>query len=137
MAHRQLVVVAAVIQRDSRVLIGQRRRGDTHEFKWEFPGGKVESHEQPKDALQRELEEELCIQARIGDEMIRYQYRYPGKRPILLIFHHVTEFTGEPRSSAFEQIRWEEPARLPEYSFVEGDADFVRRLAHGEFLMRF
>jgi len=133
MAREYRCVVAAVIQRDGLVLIGQRRKGDTHALKWEFPGGKVEPRESPADALQRELEEELCIQARIGPEIIRYQYQYPGKRPILLIFHRVTDFSGEPRSSAFEQIRWEQPALLPRYRFVEGDTDFVSRLSRGEF----
>jgi len=133
MARPYRCVVAAVIQKNGRILIGQRRRGDSHELKWEFPGGKVEPRENPRDALQRELEEELCIQARIGPEMIRYTFQYPGRRPILLIFHRVTDFIGEPRGAVFEQIRWEEPARLPDYPFVEGDTDFVRRLARGEF----
>lgn len=132
MIRQRLVVVAAVIRKDGHILIGQRQKGDSHEFKWEFPGGKVEDGEQPHEALQRELEEELCIQAHIGPEIIRYEYHYPRRRPILLIFHSITDFIGEPRCSAFEQIRWETPERLPEYDFLDGDIDFVRRLAKGE-----
>ena len=62
------MVVAAVIQRDRQVLIGQRRASDRHALKWEFPGGKVELHESPRDALKRELREELGIEAEIGPE---------------------------------------------------------------------
>jgi mutator protein MutT len=55
-----MIVVAAVIERmDRRILIGQRRRGDTSPLKWEFPGGKIEAGEEPEEALARELREEL------------------------------------------------------------------------------
>jgi 8-oxo-dGTP diphosphatase len=130
--HR-LVVVAAVIEKNGQILIGQRRRGDSHEFKWEFPGGKVEDGEIPRDALQRELEEELSIQAHVGPELTRFEYRYPRKNPILLIFHRITDFKGEPLSTCFEQIKWEAPQRLLEYDFLDGDVDFIRRLSNGEF----
>jgi 8-oxo-dGTP diphosphatase len=127
-------VVAAVIEREGRILIGQRKRGDSHGLKWEFPGGKVEPGELPRSALARELEEELGIQALIGGEMIRYEHRYPGRTSILLIFFRVTDFLGEPGSFAFEQIVWESPEALPGYDFLDGDKDFVRRLAEGEFI---
>ena len=55
-----MIVVAAVIERgDRRILIGQRRRGDSSPLKWEFPGGKIEADEEPEAALARELREEL------------------------------------------------------------------------------
>lgn len=127
-------VVAAVIERDGRILVGQRRRGDSHGLKWEFPGGKVEYGEKPSSALARELEEELGIQATIGAELIRYEHRYPGRTSILLIFYRVTNFIGDPGSFAFEQIAWAEPEELPDYDFLDGDRDFVRRLAVREFL---
>jgi len=56
-------VVAAVIEHQGRILICQRRRGHAHELKWEFPGGKLEAGESPEEALQRELREELAIDA--------------------------------------------------------------------------
>ncbi len=124
-------VVAGVIERDGLILIGQRRAGDRFQFKWEFPGGKVEPDEEPKDALARELDEELGIQAEIGEEVARYEYQYPGKKAILLLFYRVTDFTGEPVNQVFERICWESRERLPEYDFLDGDVDFVRRLARG------
>ena len=132
--HKAVIkVVAAVIERDGKVLVGQRKRGDSHGLKWEFPGGKVEAGEVPKAALARELTEELGITAIVGSEIVRYEHRYPGRTSILLIFYRVTEFTGEPQSYAFEQITWSTPERLPEYDFLEGDRDFVRRLAARQF----
>lgn len=127
-----LMVVAAVIENNGQILIGQRRAGDRHALKWEFPGGKVELNEHPKAALRRELQEELGIDADIGPEIIRYQFQYPKRSPILLIFHRVLEFQGELRNDAFEQIKWETRERLPRYDFLDGDHDFVRRLANRE-----
>ena len=122
-------VVAAIIKRQGRILICRRRADQAHALKWEFPGGKVEAGESPLQALRRELEEELGLSAQIGREVERYEFSYPGKAPILLIFHAVTEFTGEPRNRIFEDLRWVEPNALPEFDFLEGDVEFVKRLA--------
>lgn len=127
------MVVAALIESNGLLLIGQRKNGDSHALKWEFPGGKVEQGESPSHALARELKEELQIEAEIGPEVARYYYRYRSRSPILLIFRRVSRFTGEPQCAEFEQIRWESPANLPQYDFLDGDHDVVRRLARGEF----
>jgi 8-oxo-dGTP diphosphatase len=124
-----MLVVAAVIERDGLLLIGQRRREDRHPLKWEFPGGKVEDGETPPDALQRELREELAIEAEIGPEITRYEYQYPGRPPVLLIFYSVRAWTGAEQNLCFEQIRWVPKRGLTSYEFLEGDIDFVRRLA--------
>ncbi|HYO80899.1 MAG TPA: (deoxy)nucleoside triphosphate pyrophosphohydrolase [Bryobacteraceae bacterium] len=126
-------VAAALIVRDGRILIGQRLAADSHGLKWEFPGGKVERGESAADALARELEEELGIQARIDREVVRYTWAYPKRATILLMFHLVKVFAGEPQSLAFERIAWEDPSQLPRYDFLEGDLDLVRRIAAGEF----
>ena len=118
-------VVAAVIERDGRILICQRRRGQAHELKWEFPGGKVEVGENAEAALRRELREELAIEAVLDGEITRYEYAYPGRAPILLIFFRVLEFRGEPRNLVFERMEWEMSERLGEYDFLEGDRDFI------------
>lgn len=136
MERRQVMVVAGVIERDGRLLICQRRNKDRHGLKWEFPGGKVEPGEAPREALARELEEELGVKARIGPEIVRYEYRYPRSRPILLIFYRVESYEGTPHNRVFERICWEEAAKLHEYDFLDGDADFIRRLARGEFSNR-
>lgn len=133
MVEPKAKVVAAVIERHGLVLVCQRKRSDSHPLKWEFPGGKLESGESASDALQRELEEELAIQARIGPEIARYEYRYGGRPPLLLIFLGVADFQGEPENLVFEQIRWERPQRLPDYDFLEADLEFVRKLAIGQY----
>jgi 8-oxo-dGTP diphosphatase len=119
-------VVAAIIEREGRILICRRKPEQSHPLKWEFPGGKVEDGETPAAALSRELEEELGIKGATGHEIARYEYAYPGKNPILLIFFRVRDFEGEPHNLIFHEMRWEPPQILGEFDFVEGDLDFIR-----------
>ncbi|MEO5924723.1 MAG: (deoxy)nucleoside triphosphate pyrophosphohydrolase [Bryobacteraceae bacterium] len=128
-----LQVVAAVIERQGQILIGQRKRtAAKHALKWEFPGGKVEAGETTEMALMRELREELAIEAVIGPQVESYEFYYPAsERATLLLFFRVTEFSGEPQNLDFEQILWVPLAELPDYDFLEGDVAFVRRLAIG------
>ncbi|HEX4771327.1 MAG TPA: (deoxy)nucleoside triphosphate pyrophosphohydrolase [Bryobacteraceae bacterium] len=141
-----LLVSAAIIYRkvqnagsngkaksSGEILVGQRRRSDRHSLKWEFPGGKVEIGETPQQALARELQEELTIGAKIGCELARYEHDYSSGSRIHLLFFVVTEFEGNPEARVFEQIRWTPLEWLPQLDFLEGDIDFVRRLARGEF----
>jgi 8-oxo-dGTP diphosphatase len=121
-------VVAAVIEREGRVLICQRKLG-RHALKWEFPGGKIEPGESPQEALKRELREELRIDATIGGEIHRQTVRYGNGPVIQLTFFRVTDFTGEPLNTEFEQMVWEQRNKLTQYDFLEGDLEFVRRLA--------
>lgn len=126
-----LLVVAAVLERDGKILIGQRKReAKNHPLRWEFPGGKVEAGETPEEGLARELREELGIEALIGMELDSYEFVYPGNaRTTHLLFYRVTEFQGTPRNLDFEQIVWISRADLRGYDFLEGDRQFVERLA--------
>ena len=123
-----LRVVAGVIVRSGLILIGQRPEGKSHAFEWEFPGGKIEAGESPRQALARELREELDIEARIGREIERYRYGYGGKTPLELIFFEIEGFTGEPINRAFQEIRWVKRAELETFAFLEGDRKFIATL---------
>jgi 8-oxo-dGTP diphosphatase len=124
-----LEVVAGILERDGRILICRRTAEQAHPLKWEFPGGKVEPGETPQAALARELHEELDITGAESEEITRYEFAYPGKNPIQLIFLRVTRFDGEPRNLIFHEMRWEPPNRLATFDFLEGDRDFIRALA--------
>ena len=124
-----VTVVAGVIEREGDILIAQRKQTGQHPLKWEFPGGKAEPGEAPEAALVRELAEELGIQARVEGQISRYEYAYPGRAPILLIFYRVVEFSGEPKNLDFAQIVWAPRERLREYDFLEGDAEFIKSYA--------
>jgi 8-oxo-dGTP diphosphatase len=127
-------VVAALILRDGKVLICQRTSHQPMPLKWEFPGGKIEPGEQPKAALERELEEELGIRAVIGQEVaqVRHQYRRGGI--VELRFYEVHEFEGDIENKIFKEIRWADLSDLPSYDFLEADFGLVRDLAAGKVL---
>lgn len=124
-------VVAAILEREGRVLIGRRQPAQAHPLKWEFPGGKVEPGESPPQALTRELEEELGILQAAGEEIARYEYTYPGRAPITLFFFRITSYQGEPRNLIFHEMRWEPRESLGRFDFVEGDLPFLRGFAPG------
>lgn len=127
-------VVAALIFKDGKVLVCQRTRHQTMPLKWEFPGGKIEEGEQPRDALRRELEEELGIEAKIGEEVARIRHEYPNRSLVELRFYVVREYRGEIENRIFRDIRWAARKELPSYDFLEADRELVQDLAKGKIL---
>ena len=127
-------VVAALIAKDGKLLVCQRTRHQTMPLKWEFPGGKIEEKEEPRDALRRELEEELGILATIGDEVTRFRHEYPNRSMVELRFFVVREYQGEIENRIFKDIQWAIPKDLPKFDFLEADLKLVRDLAGGKLL---
>ncbi len=127
-------VVAGLIVKEGKLLVCQRTRHQTMPLKWEFPGGKIEEGEQPRDALRRELEEELGIQATVGDEVARIQHEYPNGGMVELRFFIVRSFEREIENRIFRDIQWSDPKDLPKYDFLEADETLVRDLAAGKLL---
>ena len=97
---------------------------------WEFPGGKVEPGESPGQALTRELEEELAIRDARGEEILRYDYEYPGKPAITLIFFRVTSYEGEPKNLIYREMRWEPRERLARLRLCCGRPPVPRLVDH-------
>ena len=126
-------VVVALIEKNGQVLVGQRRRGDTFELKWEFPGGKLRSDETPEQGLERELQEELGVSSVIGREVYRTRHRYNEFSHELLLIFFAARLEAEPFSLAFEQVCWVTRQRLPLLEFLPADRELVARLAAGEF----
>jgi 8-oxo-dGTP diphosphatase len=127
-------VVAGLIVKDGKLLVCQRTRHQTMPLKWEFPGGKIEEGEQPRDALRRELEEELGIIATIGNEIARIQHEYPNGGMVELRFYEVREYSPEIENRIFRDVQWSEPKNLPTFDFLEADLTLVRDLADGKLL---
>lgn len=125
-------VVAALIWLDGTVLICQRTRHQTMPLKWEFPGGKIEEGEQPRDAMRRELKEELGIDAVVGDEVARFRHRYPSGSAVELRFYDVRKYAGEIENRIFKDVRWAKPGELPSFDFLEADRKLVQDLAAGK-----
>ena len=128
-----LHVVAAVIERsDRRLLIGQRRRGDTSPLKWEFPGGKVRAGETFQQALARELREELGATLTKSIEIASVRHHYAATPEELEIHFFAAQF-AEPDISprVFEQIAWVLPRELSTYDFLVANRELIANLATG------
>jgi 8-oxo-dGTP diphosphatase len=126
-------VSAGVLTHGQQLLICQRRAEDPHPLKWEFPGGKALEGEGEAACLQRELREELTIEATVGKELYRAVHTYPNGRTVALTFFHVPTYSGELKNTQFHTMTWVEPSQLPTYNFLEGDLAFILALARGEW----
>ncbi|MGH9793652.1 MAG: (deoxy)nucleoside triphosphate pyrophosphohydrolase [Candidatus Acidiferrales bacterium] len=129
-----ITVVAALIEREGRLLICQRRRDAAFPLQWEFPGGKVHAGETPQAALARELQEELGVSAQIGREIYRTRHSYAELRDeIELIFYSAAlPPHAAVTNLAFESIEWRPAGRLPSYDFLPADRELIVKLASRE-----
>ena len=120
-------VTAAVIEKDGKILIAQRRKGSTLGGRWEFPGGKIEPGETAEACLKRELKEEFEIESEIGKLIIASRFRY-CLVPIELLAYRVKHLSGEFKVNEHEEIRWVSPSDLSSYDFMPADHSIVKIL---------
>jgi len=122
-----MAVTAGIITRGERILICQRGKGSWGEYRWEFPGGKVEDGEEPSASLRRELEEELGIEPEIGPLLCRLEHRYPDREGELYVFH-IPGYSGQLRNRQFAGLRWVTREELGEFDFLEADRPVIEAL---------
>lgn len=124
-----LLVAAAVLIEEGRVLLSQRKAGTHLAGAWEFPGGKVRPGEDPRDALARELDEELGIETAIGDILEVTFHAYP-ERAVLLLFYAAerTPRSAEPRALDVAAFRWAKVDELDEAAFPPADVAILRKV---------
>ena len=121
-----MIVVAAVIEDRGRFLVTRRQAGVHLEGLWEFPGGKVDADETHARALQRELLEELGVQAEIGELVFQTSYAYPG-RTIALYFYRCA-LKGPPRPLLGQDMRWVPREELSTLGFPPADEELLALL---------
>jgi len=124
-------VVAAVIEKDGKILVARRKPGLVASGLWEFPGGKLEKGETAEKCLERELEEELGVSTRVGDLLCSVPFSGTLTAFELLVFR--TELLSESfKLTDHDELRWLEPAEMDENLFSDPDRPVVRMLAARE-----
>lgn len=118
---RTVIVSAGIVVERGAVLLSRRKSGSHLEGMWEFPGGKVEAGEDPREALRRELREELGIEVTVGEIVDVTFHRYDdADKAVLLLFFEAARAPGspEPRALDVAEFAWVggeglDPARFP------------------------
>ncbi len=124
-----LVVAAALIDADGRVLIARRAAGKQLAGLWEFPGGKVEASETPEQSLIRELGEELGIEVRPAclAPLTFASHSYEAFH-LLMPLYVCRRWEGMPRAREHSEIRWVAPARLRDFPMPPADEPLIPAL---------
>ena len=121
------MVAGALFDSAGRVLIAQRPVGKHMAGGWEFPGGKREPGEQPRDTLVRELREELGIEVHDAAPLIAYEHQYPHRR-VLLDLWVVVRYSGEPQPLDAPVLRWAAIEDLQRVGLLEADLPMIPAL---------
>ncbi len=125
---QEIEVVAAVVVRDGRLLLARRSHGH-HRGLWEFPGGKVEPGEGLGEAVVRELEEELAVEAFSGDVLGHEHQSAEGGRPALALHFVAATLCGEPQPGPdHDAVCWADRTHSAALSLAPMDRRFADRL---------
>ncbi len=113
-------VAAAVFRKNDKVLVARRARGQHLEYKWEFPGGKVEKNETPEECLHRELKEELGVLVEVGEYIGESLFNYAEKN-IRLLAYQVELLSGDFSLTVHDEINWVKIKDLASVDLAEAD----------------
>lgn len=120
-------VLAAILEKDGKLLIARRKKGDRYGGLWEFPGGKLEPGETPEEGLKRELREEFSIEASVEDFLCSVRYTSPAFS-LELQAYKVNHVAGRFRLHEHDDIRWVPLEETAQYPLTEPDVAIVRQL---------
>jgi 8-oxo-dGTP diphosphatase len=123
-----VIVAAAVIERDGRFLVTRRQAGAHLEGLWEFPGGKCEPGEDHRTCLARELNEELAVAVRVGNEIFSTTHAYPEKTVEIHFFR--CNLLGRPAPQAGQEMRWASRDDFAALQFPPADAELIQLLTN-------
>lgn len=120
-------VAVGILKRGDKVLVALRPDHKPYSSYWEFPGGKIERNESAKDALIREMHEELGIDVQSAEHCFDHVHAYPDKT-VQLEMWMITEFTGEPHSKETQELRWVTHQEMLELRLLEGNWAIMERI---------
>jgi 8-oxo-dGTP diphosphatase len=121
-------VTAAILEKNGKILIGKRKPEDElFGGLWEFPGGKIEESETPKECMARELKEELEIEVEVGELIISNKHKYPHGIFELLAYR-VGHVSGDFVLNNHDEIKWVTVDEMSNFEFPPADAPIIKYL---------
>jgi 8-oxo-dGTP diphosphatase len=120
-SNRHIRVITAIIERHGQYLITQRRLAGTLAGLWEFPGGKVEPGESDETTLERELQERLGVDVKVGPIKAHRTHHYTGYSVDLVSYETSIVPEQNPRALRVANFRWVAPGELDQYPFPPAD----------------
>ena len=127
---KRVEVVGAVIVREGKILCAKRGSEGLLPGLWEFPGGKVEPTESKREALVREIREELAAEVQVGAEIECTIHDYDFATVTLTTFF-CSLISGEPEKSEHSELLWLEPQELSTIDWAPADIPAVARIQEG------
>ena len=126
---KTIQVAAAILIRDGKIFATQRGYGEFKDY-WEFPGGKVEQGETPKEALIREIREELEAEIEVGELFERVEYDYPHFHLSMDCF--LCKLKGDHLVlKEHEAAKWLDRDKLDSVDWLPADKDLIQHLKEG------
>ncbi len=125
---KTVIVTAALILEQGKLLVTQRKKDSSYGLFWEFPGGKVEEGEDPREALQRELREELDVDVDVGGLFDAVFHFYPA-HPILLLIYRCRVEKGSLKPIGCHAFRWVTSEGLGKLAMPPADDPVRKRLS--------
>lgn len=124
---KTVIVVAALVIEQRKILVTQRKKDALHGLLWEFPGGKVKEGEEPREALRRELKEELDVEVEVGMIFDAVFYSYPAY-PILLLIYRCRVERGSLKPIGCRDLRWVSLRKLETLAMPPADEPIRKHL---------
>jgi 8-oxo-dGTP diphosphatase len=128
---KTVIVTAALIIEQGKILVTQRKKDSPHGLLWEFPGGKVKEGEEPRDALRRELKEELDVEVEVRMIFDAIFYSYP-EYPILLLVYRCQIEKGFLKPIGCHDLRWVNLRELEKLAMPPADDPIRKHLGSFE-----
>ena len=119
-------VAAAVIRRGDRIFATLRSHGEYSGY-WEFPGGKLEDGETPREAAVREVREELSTEVKLGELIAQVEYDYPDFH-LTMYCYFADILSGEITLNEHDEARWLTKNELDSVRWLPADSDVILRL---------
>lgn len=121
-------VVAAIIEKEDKILIAKKKEGKPLAGYWEFPGGKIEEGEPSEESLIRELMEEMNIKVKVNNFIGESIYDYGNGKVISLLGYTSEIIEGTLKLTDHDEVKWVTLDQIKSYKLAPADIPLVDKI---------